>query len=93
MIKSFACKQTEALFSNRRHRKLPTALQQSALRKIRLIESAESVNDLRLPPGNRLEKLSGDQAGQYSIRINDQFRICFRFAAGNATEVEIVDYH
>lgn len=93
MIKSFACKQTEALFRNRRHKKLPAALQQSALRKIRLIESAESVNDLRLPPGNRLEKLSGDRTGQYSIRINDQFRICFRFEAGNATDLEIVDYH
>lgn len=93
MIKSFGCKQTEALFRNRRHRKLPTVLQQSALRKIRLIESAESVDDLHLPPGNRLEKLSGDRAGQYSIRINDQFRICFGFEAGNATEVEIIDYH
>lgn len=93
MIKSFACKQTEALFSNQRHRKLPASLQASALRKLRLIDAADRVDDLQLPPGNRLEKLSGDRKGQHSIRINQQYRICFRFEGQNAYEVEIVDYH
>lgn len=93
MIRNFACKQTAALWANRRHRKLPADLQQSALRKLRLIESAMQIEDLKLPPGNRLESLSGDRKGQYSIRINQQYRICFRFIDGHAEAVEIVDYH
>lgn len=93
MIKDFACKHTAGLSNNQRHRKLPSALQTSALRKLRLIGAATSVEDLKLPPGNRLEKLSGDRRGQHSIRINDQYRICFRFTQGNAHQVEIVDYH
>lgn len=93
MIQSYACKRTEALFNNERHKKLPIQLQSSALRKLRLIDAAEQVDDLNLPPGNRLEKLSGDREGQYSIRINQQYRICFRFEGKDAFEVEIVDYH
>lgn len=93
MIRSFACKQTAALWGNTRHKKLPANLQASALRKLRLIESAISIDDLKLPPGNRLEALSGDRRGQYSIRINQQYRICFRFNNGHAEDVEIVDYH
>lgn len=93
MIRSFACKQTAALWDNQRHKKLPANLQQSALRKLRLIESAIHIDDLKLPPGNRLEALSGDRKGQHSIRINNQYRICFRFINGHAEDVEIVDYH
>jgi len=93
MIRSFACKLTAALWSNERHKKLPLHLQSSALRKLRLIESAISIDDLKLPPGNRLEALSGDRKGQYSIRINQQYRICFRFIDNHAEDVEIVDYH
>lgn len=93
MIRSFACKQTAALWDNQRHKKLPANLQQSALRKLRLIESAIHIDDLKLPPGNRLEPLSGDRKGQYSIRINQQYRVCFRFIDGHAKDVEIVDYH
>lgn len=93
MIRSFACKQTEALWENQRHKKLPANLQQSALRKLRLIESAIQIDDLKLPPGNRLEALSGDRKGQHCIRINNQYRICFRFVEGHAKDVEIVDYH
>lgn len=93
MIRSFACKQTAALWVNQRHKKLPANLQQSALRKLRLIESAIHIDDLKLPPGNRLEALSGDRKGQHSIRINNQYRICFRFINGHAEDVEIVDYH
>lgn len=93
MIRSFACKQTAALWNNQRHKKLPANLQQSVLRKLRLIESAIHINDLKLPPGNRLEALSGNRKGQHSIRINDQYRICFRFTNGHAEGVEIIDYH
>lgn len=93
MIKDFACKHTEALWRNQRHKKLPAVLQDSALRKLRLIEAAKSIDDLKLPPGNRLEKSSGDRAGQYSIRINDQYRICFIFDNEDASQIEIVDYH
>ena len=93
MIRSFACKQTVALWNNERHKKLPSQLQSPALRKLRLIESAISIDDLKLPPGNRLEALSGDRKGQYSIRIKQQYRICFRFIDGHAEDVEIVEYH
>ena len=93
MIRSFACKLTAALWNNERHKKLPSHLQSSALRKLRLIESAISIDDLKLPPGNRLEALSGDRKGQYSIRINQQYRICFRFIDNHAEDVEIIDYH
>ena len=93
MIRSFSCKQTAALWDNNRHKKLPANLQQSALRKLRLIESAIFIDDLKLPPGNRLEALSGDRFGQHSIRINNQYRICFCFINSHAEDVKIVDYH
>ena len=93
MIKDFACKHTAGLWENQRNRKLPTTLQSSALRKLRLIGAATSIEDLKLPPGNRLEKLSGVRRGQHSIRINDQYRICLRFAKAHAHQVEITDYH
>lgn len=93
MIRDFARKHTAGLWANKRHRKLPTSLQSSALRKLRLIGAATSIDDLKLPPVNCLEKLSGDRRGHHSIRINDQYRICFRFTQGHAHQVEIVDYH
>ena len=68
-------------------------VQRQALRKLLLIDAAESMEDLKIPPGNKLERLKGDRRGQYSIRINDQWRICFKWSGGNATDVEIVDYH
>ncbi|OGP26429.1 MAG: plasmid maintenance system killer [Deltaproteobacteria bacterium GWB2_42_7] len=76
-----------------RSRKLPGDIQQIALRKLRMINNAQNINDLRIPPANRLEKLSGNRAGQYSIRINDQWRICFIWKGGDAYNVEITDYH
>ncbi len=93
MIKSFRDRDTERLFERQRAKRLPTDLQRPALRKLRLIDAAENINDLRVPPGNRLERLKGERAGQYSIRINDQWRICFRWHASNAHDVEVVDYH
>jgi len=93
MIKSFACRQTEALFSNQRHRGIPPKLQTSALRKLRLIDAADSVYYLRLPPRNTLQQLTGNRHNQHSIRINQQYRICFRFIGQDACDVEIVDYH
>jgi proteic killer suppression protein len=72
---------------------LDRGLQRAALRKLLLLDAAESLDDLRVPPGNRLEKLAGDREGQYGIRINDQWRLCFRWEEGNALDVEIVDYH
>ncbi len=93
MIKSFKSAETERIFARQRSRKLPDAIQQVALRKLRMLNNAVSLNDLRIPPANRLEKLVGDRAGQYSIRINDQWRICFEWRAGDAYEVEITDYH
>lgn len=74
-------------------KRLPPDLQRTALRKLRLIDAAENINDLRVPPGNRLERLKGERAGQYGIRINDQWRVCFRWHANSAHDVEIVDYH
>jgi len=93
MIKSFRSKETEKLFLRHRSPRFPTDLHRIALRKLLLLDAAEKLEDLRIPPGNRLEKLSGERQGQHSIRINDQWRICFRWAEGNAYEVEIVDYH
>ena len=78
MIASFACKETQGIWSGKRSRKLPAEIQQRALAKLALINAAETVDDLRVPPGNRLEALKGSRDGQYSIRINDQWRICFR---------------
>ncbi len=92
-MKSLADKETEKLFSRRRSRKLPANIQRSARRKLEILDAGEILEDLRIPPGNRLEKLSGNRAGQHSIRINDQWRICFEWRNGDAFDVEIVDYH
>jgi proteic killer suppression protein len=93
MIRSFADRLTERLFQRERVRGLPPALLRVALRKLVQLDAATVLDDLRVPPGNRLEKLRGDRAGQHSIRINDQWRICFRWRDGDAFDVEIVDYH
>ena len=93
MIKGFRCKETEKLFLRQRPIRFPTDIHRTALRKLLLLDAAETLEDLRIPPGNRLEKLTGDRQRQYSIRINDQWRICFRWSEGDAYEVEIVDYH
>jgi len=93
MIRSFACPETERLFSDESSRRLPTQIQRVARRKLLLLHQARRLDDLRAPPGNRLEALKGDRAGQHSIRINDQWRICFCWQGADALEVEIVDYH
>ena len=93
MIKSFADKATEALFRTRRSRGLPPDIQRMALRKLLQVNAAVDLAFLRTPPGNRLEKLKGDRRHQHSIRINDQWRICFVWRDGHAFEVEIADYH
>jgi toxin HigB-1 len=93
MIRSFRDKETEKVFRRELSRKLPPELERQAQRKLIILDGAEALQDLRIPPGNRLEKLRGDREGQYSIRINDQWRICFRWSGGDADDVEIVDYH
>lgn len=93
MIRSFCDKDTRRVFIRERVRRWAIALQRLALRKLLILDAAEELGDLRIPPGNRLEKLSGDRAGQYSIRINDQWRVCFRWSDGDAHDVEIADYH
>jgi proteic killer suppression protein len=93
VIKSFADPDTERLFARERVRRYPAELQKIMVRKLLVVDAAEQVKDLRAPPGNRLEKLSGHRAGQHSIRVNDQWRICFRWHDGNAYDVELVDYH
>jgi toxin HigB-1 len=93
MIRSFRDRETERLFRRERVRKLPPDVHRVALRKLVLLDAAESIEDLRVPPGNRLEMLTGDRAGQHSIRINDQWRVCFRWKEGDAEDVEIVNYH
>jgi len=93
MIRSFRDPETERLFAREPVKRFDRKLQRRALRKLLLLDAAESLDDLRVPPGNRLEKLVGDRKGQHSIRINDQWRICFRFRDGDAHDVEIVDYH
>ena len=93
MIRQFRDKETERLFERKAVKGIPPPVRRSALRKLLLLDAAESIHDLRVPPGNRLEKLHGDREGQYSIRINDQWRVCFRWDAGDAYDVEIADYH
>ena len=93
MIKSFRDRDAERLFQRKTARKLGTALQRIALRKLLILDAAGEINDLRVPPGNRLERLRGDRQGHYSIRVNDRWRICFRWHAGDAYDIEIVDYH
>ena len=93
MIRSFRDKESGKLFRRERSRAVPANLRRTALRKLLILDAAESLSDLRVPPGNHLEKLSGDRAGQHSIRINERYRICFVWRDGNAQDVEIVDYH
>ncbi|HPD60146.1 MAG TPA: type II toxin-antitoxin system RelE/ParE family toxin [Thermodesulfobacteriota bacterium] len=93
MIKSFKNKETEKVYSREGSNKLPQDIQQVALRKMRLINNAKNLNELRIPPANRLEKLKGTRVGHYSIRINDQWRICFTWQKGDSYDVEITDYH
>jgi proteic killer suppression protein len=93
MIRSFADAETELIWSGRRSRRLPPDIQAAALRKLRLLNQALQLDDLRVPPGNRLEALRGDRVGEHSIRINDQWRICFVWSEGGPSRVAIVDYH
>lgn len=93
MIKSFASKETEKIFGREFSKKLPQDTQRIAMRKLWMLHAAKDLQDLRVPPSNHLEALSGNRKGQYSIRINKQWRICFKWVKGDAEEVEIVDYH
>ncbi|WOB69210.1 type II toxin-antitoxin system RelE/ParE family toxin [Microcystis aeruginosa] len=93
MSQNFKDKEAQKVFERKHSRKLPLDIQQVALRKLRMLNRAESLQDLRVPPANRLERLVGDREGQYSIRVNDQWRICFVWQNGDALDVEIVDYH
>lgn len=93
MIKSFKSKETEKVFQRNFSRKLPQNIQKTAYRRLALLHSAKQLKDLLVPPSNQLEKLYRDRLGQHSIRINDQWRVCFRWQDGDAYEVEIVDYH
>ena len=93
MIRSFADKQTAAIFEGFKVKTLPTELQETARRKLKAIDAVVRVDELKLPPGNRLEVLKGGRKGQHSIRINDQWRICLRWDGKDAHEVEVVDYH
>lgn len=93
MISSFRDTETAKIWQGQRSRRLPQDIQQAARRKLRMLNNARTLDDLRIPPANRLESLRGNRAGQHSIRINDQWRICFTWSEGHATDVEIVDYH
>lgn len=93
MIKTFADKQTEKVWNREFSKKLPTDIQKAARRKLIMVHAASVLSDLKIPPNSQLEKLSKERKGQHSIRINDQWRVCFRFEQGDAYEVEIVDYH
>lgn len=93
MIQSFATKPSEALWLGRRPPERPPSILKAALRKLTQLEASSSLDELRIPPGNRLEALKGDRAGQYSIRVNDNYRVCFRWDGQNAHDVEITDYH
>jgi toxin HigB-1 len=93
VIVSFACRQTEMIFRRLRPKRLPLEIARLALRKLVMLDSAARLDDLRVPPGNRLEALKSDRRGQFSIRVNDRWRICFLWREGNAYEVEMVDYH
>lgn len=93
MIRNFRNQQSENIFRRHRVKRFSRDVQRAALRKLLILDAAESLDDLRVPPGNRLEKLKGDRNGQYSIRVNDQWRICFGWSAGDAYDVEITDYH
>lgn len=93
MIKSFADERTAKLYGRERIGRIPVEIQRAGLRKLRMLNNARSIRDLRSPPGNRLEKLKGKRASQYSIRVNDRWRVCFERRSGNAYEVEMTDYH
>lgn len=93
MIKSFRDRETAALFLGERVKHIPPDIRQVARRKLAQLEQVDRIEELRIPPGNRLEALKGNRAGSWSIRINDQWRLCFRFDDGNAWDVEIIDYH
>ena len=93
MIKSFADKETQRLFRGRKSKAVPTELRERALSKLLVLNAATNVEDLRAPPGNRLEKLRGDREGQWSIRVNRQYRVCFSWIGTDAHDVEISDYH
>jgi len=93
MIQSFRSRDTEQIWRGEVSRRFPPAIQHAARRKLRMLNSARQLDDLRVPPANRLEALKGDLKGRYSIRINDQWRICFRWSDAGPSEVEIVDYH
>jgi proteic killer suppression protein len=93
VIRSFASRETERLFRRQFSRKLPPDIQRRARVKLEILDAAEKLEDLRIPPSNHLEKLSGDREGQHSIRINSQWRICFEWFEGDIYDVEIVDYH
>jgi proteic killer suppression protein len=93
MILGFADKETESVWRGERSRRLPASIQDIARRKLRMLNNAHALEDLRIPPANRLEALKGDRKGQHSIRINDPWRICFKWKDGNCDEVGIVDYH
>ena len=92
MIKTFSDQETEKIYNQTFSRKLPQTIQRTALRKLIMMDNAYSLEDLRIPPANHLEKLEGDREGQYSIRINDQYRICFKADGNNFYDVGIVDY-
>ena len=93
MIQSFKCKETEKIYHREFSKKLPHDIQRNAMKKLWILDAAPDINSLRVPPSNHLDLLKGDREGQYSIRINKQWRICFLWESGNAFEVEIVDYH
>ncbi|WP_288908768.1 type II toxin-antitoxin system RelE/ParE family toxin [uncultured Microbacterium sp.] len=93
VIQSFADESTRKIWAREHVRKIGPEIQRAAQKKLRLLNAAETINDLRIPPGNRLEKLAGDRDGQHSIRINDQYRICFVWTPAGPTDVQIVDYH
>ena len=93
MIEGFRCRESEKIFHRQFSKKLPHNIQKIAFRKLRMLNRSSTVQDLRIPPANKLEALSGNRKGQHSIRINDQWRVCFKWQNGNAYDVEIVDYH
>lgn len=93
MIKSFKCKETKKIWNEQFSKKMPNDIQRIALRKLTMLHAAQALSDLKVPPNNKLEALKDDRHGQHSIRINDQFRICFTWSDKNAYDVEIVDYH
>ncbi len=93
MLRSFAEKDTKRVWRRERSRRLDPTTQRAALRKLLILDAADTLNDARIPPGNRLEKLRGDRAGQHSVRVNQQWRICFRWTTAGPEDVEIVDYH